>query len=128
VLKKKIQPTIKQVSEILSYPEEVVAHLVNYSFARLKEEMSTSPKHAKIRIYHLGSFEVSRPALRAEILSTIWKIRQTRTQELIDKLNMLLQLRHKAYAYAKSREFKRRFGTWHYKAAGGPDATEAEES
>ena len=128
MLKKKIQPIVKQTADTLSYPEEVVAHLINYSFARLKEEMSTSPKHAKIRVYHLGSFEVLKPALRSEILYTIGKLRLTRTQELIDKLNSLLQLRHKAYAYAKSRKFKQRFGTWHYKAAGGPDTTETPSS
>ena len=121
MLKKKIQPIIKQTAETLSYPEEVVAHLVNYSFALLKEQMSTAPQYPKIRLYHFGSFEVCIPALRTEIAYTISKIRATRTPELITKLNALLQLRHKAYAYHKSRKFKQRFGTWHYKAAGGPD-------
>ena len=126
MIKRKINPLIKETAKTLNYPEAVVNHLVMYSFAHLKEEMTTESRYPKIRLFHLGSFEVNRNALRTEIQHTITKIRLSRTPELVSKLNRLLQLRHKVYAYTKSRKFKERFGSWHYKAAGGPDFSSVE--
>lgn len=128
MIKKRILPIIKQTAETLGYPEDVVEHLVMYSFARLKEEIASNLTHPKIRLFHFGSFEVSQPALISEIKHLIKKIRLSRHPDDVARLRKLLKLRHKAYDYSKSRKFKQRFGSWHYKAAGGPDVDPLEES
>lgn len=73
------------------------------------------PTHARYRLAYLGSLVGRMSSLEWSILKTINRLRIERTDKLLEELKTLWKYRRMLQDDARLTNFKKRYGSWHYK-------------
>lgn len=113
----KIDKLVQETQAITQYPPEVVSDVVRFIF-KYTREFLLNPTHAGLRLPHLG---VIRPInntinhyLTAKLIPKLRKDRDN--EELKAIFRKIWKLRRAVQEKEASRNFKKRFGSWHFKS------------
>lgn len=109
----KTEEILLNTSEILSIDVDVTKSVIAHVFDTVNEYVTdgTSPS---IRLPHLGEL-VASPWTVDQKIRRLVKHRHTPYGK--ERLRRLFILRREARLYKESKDFKKRFGSWHWKKA-----------
>lgn len=116
---KKIDKLLQQTATSLNLDEATVSQVLNHNFSSLSGFLA-QPSHGAYRLPYFGLFYAKPNFIRACIKRMIRSLRSKETKslrrEMIRKdLHYAFTNRHRLTAYAYSRQFKKVYGSWHYK-------------
>lgn len=112
-----IQKLIRQTAKDLALDNSLVEKVIMSQFLFVKNTFA-NPQPAVIRLEDLGKFSASPSAVRYYFLKNRKKLEKNPTAvTYIKAASDLARMRYPSQAYYLSRQFKKRFGSWHYKAS-----------
>lgn len=104
---------IEETSTSLNIPLDVVTKVISHHFSCVDSYL-TFPTHSAYKI-PMGTLRFTKLKLHDAILYAIRKYRKNPSKKLYDSILFLFRNRTALTEYEASRQFKRRFKTWHYK-------------
>ena len=106
---------VKKTAKVLNLPPETVASVIMHQFKEMKRNQSEFFA-VGFRLEDLGSFQMTKNKFYHGKNTLIDHIRRGNSVERNKKIQAnLFAFRHELREYLKSREYKKRFGSWHWK-------------
>lgn len=112
-----IQKLIKQTAKDLNLDPAITEKVVMSQWKFVVSNFA-NPKYPVIRLEDLGKFIVSPTSVRIYFKKARAGLRSSPDSVRFNKeVKDIASMRYPSQAYHLSRQFKKRFGSWHYKSA-----------
>ena len=111
----KIDSLLEETATKTGYSQEIVADVIKHFFSYMKNFL-LNPSHVGFRVTFLGVFRPDKKALNFYLRRLIKYLRKDRTnEENLQQFRKYWKLRRLLRDDTKRRNFKKRYGTWHFK-------------
>lgn len=113
----KINKLVEQTQYITQYPPEVVSEVIQFMFQYIRNFL-LNPDAAGLRLPHIGVISPNNNTIDHYLKSKlIPRLKREREDEYLKSVfKKIWKLRQVVRKKEDSRNFKKRFGSWHYKS------------
>lgn len=114
MLVSRIDKLLAQTAENTNQPPEIVADVIKHLFEFIKDFL-LNPTHAGLRINYLGVIRPKKKILNFHVKRLLDDLRKDKSEENITKFRAFWNLRRLLQKDTERRNYKKRYGTWHFK-------------